>query len=407
VTLTENRAPPAPLWRRTAPLYLGAFLGPFGATLLSPGIPAIASDLDVSVEVIAASVSAYMTPFALLQLVLPAVTRRIDPRRLVRVAFATYASAAVLCAFSPTVAVFVVALALMGAANAFLSPLLLAALAAVVPQDVLGRAVGTFFAVQTAGFTLGPAYSGLVGEVSWRIVYASVAGLGIPLALSGLAVRSVPSTPGHGRLREVVDRRMLVLGAAAFLGWGTMASIGFVIVLMLDEQFNASSTVVGLVLAGSGVGGMLLGRIAGSACDRLGRPVVALVGAVASAGILFTLPLMPSVPTMAALYLALGAAGAFLWSSLGTIATEISAGDHRAAAISAYNFSRFVGSIFSPILLAALFAWNSRAPFVLASLLGLVVAALTIPWFYWYRSGAIPAQARPVLPTPEVAHTRR
>lgn len=379
-----------PLWRRTAPLYAGALLGPFGATLLAPSIPAIADDLGVGVEVIGASIAAYMAPFALLQLASPAVTRRIDPRRLVRTAFATYTAAALLCAVSPGLVVFLVALALMGASNAFLSPLLLAALTDVVPAEVLGRAVGTFFAVQTAGFTVGPAYSGLVGEASWRIVYASVALLGLPLALSSVAVRSVASTPRRGRLAAVFDRRMLVLGVAALLGWGMMTSIGFVIVLLVDERFGAPPLQLGLVLAGSGAGGVLFGRVGGAACDRFGRPIVGLCGALAGAGILFCLPLMPSLPALTALYVLLGCAGAFLWASLGTIATEITADDDRPAAISAYNFSRFVGGIFTPVLLSSLFAWHARAPFVLASAAALVVAGLVLPWFRWYRSGAVP-----------------
>jgi MFS family permease len=382
---------------RALPLYVGGFLGPFGATVLGPVIPAIAADLDVSTEVVAGAITAYMTPFALLQLASPAVTRRIGPRRLVRLAFALYAAGALLCGAAPGLLVFLAALVLMGAANAFLSPLLLAALAEVVPQATLGRAVGTFLAVQTAGFTLGPAFSGLVGEASWRLVYVSVAGLGVPLALSRVAVRSVPASPRHGRLSAVLDRRMAVLGLSAFLGWGSMTSIGFVIVLLLDERFGAPTSATGIVLAGSGVGGIVLGRVAGAACDRLGRPAVGLAGALLASGIVFSLPLMPSVVALGLLYLGLGCAGTLLWTALGTIATETVAGDDRAAAISAYNFCRFASGVFAPVLLASLFAWSPRAPFVLASAAGLVVSALILPWFVWYRDGSMPSLVRKEL----------
>ena len=55
-----------------------------------------------------------------------------------------------------TSGVFLVVRALQGAANAFLTPLLLAGLADEVPPRQIGRAVGTFAAVQTAAVALAP-----------------------------------------------------------------------------------------------------------------------------------------------------------------------------------------------------------------------------------------------------------
>ena len=73
--------------------------------------------------------------------------------------------------------------ALQGSANAFLTPLLLAGLADEVPPRQIGRAVGTFAAVQTAAVALAPLGGGLLGAVDWRLAFVSQAVVAAGLAL--------------------------------------------------------------------------------------------------------------------------------------------------------------------------------------------------------------------------------
>src|SRR3712207_9265466 len=109
-------------------------------------IPNIAEGLDTSLGLVAASITAYMVPFAALQLVSGTIAARIGARRVVRAGYVLFGAAALACALAPEISTFLVARAVMGAANAFLSPILLAALSEVVAPAVLGRTVGTFAA---------------------------------------------------------------------------------------------------------------------------------------------------------------------------------------------------------------------------------------------------------------------
>ncbi|MBA2536638.1 MAG: MFS transporter [Actinobacteria bacterium] len=136
--------------RLTLPLYAGGFLGPFGGAMLVALIPNVAEGLDTSIALVAAAITTYMVPFAVLQLVSGTLAERLGSRRVVRTSYLVFGGAALLCAFAPNIWMFLGARALMGAANAFLSPILLAALSEVVAPDVLGRTVGTFAAWQTA-----------------------------------------------------------------------------------------------------------------------------------------------------------------------------------------------------------------------------------------------------------------
>jgi MFS transporter, ACDE family, multidrug resistance protein len=164
-----------PVRRITLPLYVGGFLGPFGGAMLVALIPNVAAGLDASFAQVAAAITAYMVPFALLQLVSGTLAERLGPRRVVRGGYVAFGLAALGCAFAPDIWLFLAARAAMGASNAFLSPILLAALSEVVAPDVLGRTVGTLAAAQTAGLMLAPILGGLLGEVSWRLAFVLVA----------------------------------------------------------------------------------------------------------------------------------------------------------------------------------------------------------------------------------------
>jgi len=70
--------------RITFPLYVGGFLGPFGGAMLTAIIPNVAEGLDTSLTLVGAAITAYMIPFAVLQLVSGTVAERLGARRVVR-----------------------------------------------------------------------------------------------------------------------------------------------------------------------------------------------------------------------------------------------------------------------------------------------------------------------------------
>ena len=97
---------------------------------------------------------------------------RLGRRRVVRTGYIVYALLSrARRRSSPTLGAFLVVRALQGCANAFLTPLLLAGLADEVPPRQIGRAVGTFAAVQTSAVALAPLGGGALGAVDWRLAF--------------------------------------------------------------------------------------------------------------------------------------------------------------------------------------------------------------------------------------------
>jgi MFS family permease len=372
--------------RVTFPLYVGGFLGPFGGAMLIAVIPNVARGLDTSLGYVAAAITAYMVPFAVLQLVSGTVAERLGARRVVRAGYVGFGVAALACALAPEIWSFLAARAVMGAANAFLSPILLAALSEVVAPEVLGRSVGTFAAWQTAGFTFAPAIGGALGEVNWRLGFVLVAvvsaALAFPRQSLGVAERQTESSGAS--LGALLNRWIALLAAKAVLGYLGFTAIGFVLVLVAAEEFGLGSAARGLLVAGYGVGGILLGRYAGTIVDRAGRAATALAGAVACTAGVLGLLVAPSAWSLALVYFGVGCASAFVWAGLNTIVVE-SFPENRAGATSAYSAFKFAGVAVAPLVYVPLFHVDTRLPFLLAAGCSALLAVLVVPWFARYR----------------------
>src|SRR6478672_5044287 len=168
--------------RGTLPFYIGGFLGPFGGGVVAVLVPQLREAFDATTAGVALSIPAYLVPFAALQLVSGTLGERLGRRRVVRTGYLFYTGFTILAGLAPGIGVFLAARALQGAANAFLTPLLLAGLADEVPPRQIGRAVGTFAAVQTAAVALSPLCGGLLGAIGWRLAFLVPAAVAAALA---------------------------------------------------------------------------------------------------------------------------------------------------------------------------------------------------------------------------------
>jgi MFS family permease len=279
--------------------------------------------------------------------------------------------------------------ALMGTANAFLSPVLMTALAQAVAPSVLGRAVGTFAAVQVAGLSLAPVLGGALGEASWRLAFGLAALVAIVLALPTLHLHNESGRDRAASLRSLLDRWIGLMAATATAAYLGFTAIGFVVALVCAREFGLSSSTTGLVVATYGAGGIVLGRYAGAVADRIGRPRTALYGALACAAGVFMLAFVPTAWSLALVYFAIGCGSAFVWAGLNTIAVE-SFPENRTGSVSAYSAFKFAGVAVAPVVYYPLFDADTRLPFFVATGFSVVTAALVVPWFRRYRAAPQP-----------------
>ena len=141
----------------TLPLYIGGFLGPFGGGVVAVLVPQLRDAFDATTAGVAATIPAYLVPFAVLQLVSGTIGERLGRRRVVRTAYIVYAVLSLLAALAPNLGVFLGLRALQGRRTRSSRRCCSPGLADEVPPRQIGRAVGTFAAVQTAAVALAPA----------------------------------------------------------------------------------------------------------------------------------------------------------------------------------------------------------------------------------------------------------
>lgn len=355
---------------RRAALFLGAFLGPFGGGLTAAMLPELGRDFGVPTATAAVSITAYLLPFAGVMLVSGTLGDRWGRGRTVVAGYALYVVASLACVLAPSWTVFLAGRAIQGVANAFTTPLLLAALAAAVEPDRLGRALGWFGSLQAAGQTSAPLFGGLAAELDWRLAFGGAAVVALALAVVG-----VPGGPGarpageRPRLRAAWTGPVLRLGIVAGLGWGCLAGLNFLLALRLEDGFGLGSGPRGLVLTALGVAGILTARLIGGAVDRLGARRCVLAGALTGGVLVALIGLVPVLGVVVGLWALGGVCSQLIL--VGVNALVLGADRTSGGAVSVVQALRFTGTAASPAALTPVYHADPLAAFLLPA--GLLV----------------------------------
>jgi MFS family permease len=371
-------SPPAPTARRAggfavAGLYAGGYLGPFGGGVTVSMLPELGRDFGVSTAAAAGSLTAYLIPFAALMLFSGTLGARWGARRSVVIAYLVYVASSVLCALSSWWPLFLAGRVVQGAANAFTTPLLLAAVAASVPRERLGRSLGLFASLQAAGQTSAPLLGGLAAELTWRIAFFGVALVAAALALAGLPEGT--RVGGQVRLRTAWRPAVLVIGVVALVGWGCLGGVSFLVAFRMQDAFGLGAGERGLLLTGFGVLGLASARLVGRLIDRIGGRRSAVIGALIGAVPVALVGVLPSLVAVAVLWALAGVAAQFLLVGLNAL---ILSGDgaNRGGAVSVVQAFRFTGAAFSPVAFTPVYHADPAAAFLLPASLLLVTACV-------------------------------
>lgn len=362
-------SPGAPVSARTWPLYAGGFLGPFAGGVVTPMLPELAVALRTDLATAAWSLTAYMIPFAAIMLVSGTFAERWGRARTIRAAYGAFVVASLLCAVAGDTALFLAARGLQGAANAFTSPLLVAAISDVVPAGRLGRALGRFGGWQASAQAFAPLIGGLAAAADYRWAFVVTA-----VAAAVLAAVPPPDAAGQPvgaagqsqRWRALLNRRLVLACAAAFGIYLTTSGLTLLAALLAGDRFGLGPDGRGLVVAAFGVAGLATGARFGRLADRFGElrfgAGVLLVFAASTA----LTGLSPHVAALA-LGVAVGGATSTSGRAVTTTLAVTSTPANRAGATSFALAWQFLGSALAPVLLLA--------PYHRSAALGFVVCA--------------------------------
>lgn len=349
-------------------------MGPFGTVVMVPMVPELRDSFSATSGQVALGYSLYLFPFAGLLLVSGTLGERWGRRRTVRTTYVLYAVASIVCAVAPTLGWFVTGRALQGVANAFITPLLIAGLAEMVPEHRFGREVGVYSSFQAIGGGLGPIVGGIAADTDWRWAFVGTAVISLLLAL--VPPQGEPREASAAlSLRPLLTPRMLLLGMAFFFAAAGPLGVGVIVGVAARDVLSLSGGAAGLMLFVGSLAAMALGPFSGRLVDRLGAM---RTGAVACAGAV----LLTAVLAMADSAFVLGVLWAVTAAVIALVVIVYQATgptiipSNRGGALSFLLAFRFVGHGVGPLLFVPLIGAHTAWAFIGASALGLVTLAV-------------------------------
>jgi MFS family permease len=346
--------------------------------MVTPMLPELRDGLHTTLPVAAWSLTAYLIPFASIMIVSGTLAERWGRHRTVQLAYLAYAAASAVSATAPTIEVFLVGRGLQGAANAFTSPLLIAAISDLVPRERIGRSLGHYGSTQAAGQAFAPLVGGAAAAVNYRWAFAASA-----VAALALALVPPPDTSGteRGRVdgagprwRSLLNRRLALACTVAFGLYLATSGVLLLVALLAGDRFGLGPDARGLVVAAFGVAGLVSGSALGRIADRFGigpfgiAALLVLLAAIAAAGY------SRSVAVLVLLVAACGASstgGRLVVNTLAVTSTPT----NRGGATSITLACQFLGSALAPLAFLPVYRAGAEQGFLTTAATGLVSLA--------------------------------
>ncbi len=329
-------------------LQLTTFTSSCDRFAIAPLLVAIGLDLRVPLSGAALVATGYFLAYGLMQPVWGMVSDRIGRVRVMRLALLGAAVAGAASAVAPTLAVLGVARVVAGACFAAVVPSALVYVGDVWPAPTRQRPLSEILSASALGIALATVGAGLLADlVGWRVVPALT---GLVAAVLWFALARLPEPergPATGSplrsIRRVLRSRWgpLVLGVVLVEGAVVLGVLTYLAPAV--QSLGWSAGVAGLVAAAFGVGALGFSRVVRVLVSRLAPPGMAAVGGVCLV-LAWAVPAVAvTVPTLVAAGLLVGAAWAFLHTTLQGWATEM-VPDERATAVALFAGALFLGS---------------------------------------------------------------
>lgn len=293
---------------------------------VSPALPAIAQTLAITPAAATIILTAYLTPYGLLQPVCGAIGDAVGRVRLLCIIVAGLAASTVLCAAAPTLEALVVARIVTGCFAAGIISVNQSLVGSVVSEEDRQGAVGLLMGVTFTGQGLSAGLGGLICDlVGWRAAFICFGALGAAAWLGVRRLRYLDEMDGTGAVGSAERepfRPAAFLRHAAQILFGPGRAIYFVafttgIIFLgvygfmgtfLAERCGLSSTQAGLLMMFYGLACLAGGSISGRIGEARGQRGVIAVGE--TSGVIATALLaastitgswMPALPAAACL----------------------------------------------------------------------------------------------------------
>lgn len=362
--------------------------GSVGLALRSvePMLPILATEFSVTVPAAAQLITVFTLFYAVSQLVHGPLGDRFGKLLVIQVMVLCSALTYAGCGLAPDLASLTMWRAASGAVSSAMFILGMAYIGDTVEVDERPIAIAQYFIGNVTGHATGPLLSGVVIDtLGWRAMFFVLAGIFATVAVTMAfltrehrkAERTLP--PSGNPVRRYVEVARLpkvqifaaVSMTEAFLYFGAYAYLG----AMLRERFDLSFTLIGLALAGFGVGGLLFGVSIRWVIRRLGPRQLVLSGGLLCGALYVLAAWLPVSWPIYPIMIGVGFTFYMLHNVMQTRATEASP-HARGLGMSLFGASWSVGQSLGVAVMGAGISVFGFAPMI--TLFGVGFAALGI-----------------------------
>src|SRR3954463_4352259 len=186
--------------------------------VVTTALPVIRTDLHAGLSGLEWTVNAYTLTFAVLLLTGAALGDRFGRRRMFAIRLGIFTVASAAAALAPSIGALDAARAFQGVGGAIVMPLTLTILAAAVPQEKRGLALGAWGGITGLAVAFGPLVGGaVVSGISWQWIFW----LNVPIGLALIPLVLLRLDESHGPHARL-DLPGLALAGVGLLGivWG-------------------------------------------------------------------------------------------------------------------------------------------------------------------------------------------
>lgn len=357
-------AAPQPNSMRPLILVLGAcgFASTFTMRIVDPLVPTLAGEFSRSIPQVAAIATAFSFAYAIGQPFLGPVADSVGKLRSISTCLFVLAVLSVAAALSSGFDLLTAFRTASGIAAGGVIPAAMAAIGDRAPMAERQILLGRFLVLMIVGQMAGAACSGLIAEqIGWRGAFvtagalAAVAGLLVVLVLKPRPAAERPPLSVSGAMngyRTVfANPRTRVLYALVIVEGSLIFGMPPYVAAILHERAGVGPSLAGLVIAGTGVGGLLYGFTTRILVERLGPARMAVVGGLLMGGAyaLFSLSFLPWWSALP-LFVVNGFGFFLMHGTFQAQATEL-APTHRASAVALFACFLFLGHAIGPVVM--------------------------------------------------------
>lgn len=353
--------------RSLIPFHLGSFIGPYNGGGFPIVFPILQQVYQVDQTTLSIIVPAYFVTFGICQVFSGIISDLTSRHRVLLAGFTAFGVAALICAASPNLKLFVFGCLMLGVANAFTTPILLATLGDTLPPRDLPRTVALFSTANQSGHLLGPLVAGILATWSWRWFFVSVALLSW---VSGILLlrwfhqygQRVPTRPKVTSLQRALkellsalNRRVVQVILVTFFANAAIMGTAYLLGQALRDLWQLNYATIGLIVSLYGLGAILFGPATGSLLERFGLQRGAQYGILWVGGMILVMTLAPHPVPFGAGYLGLGLAAMLTWTAISTLAVQ-AAPDYRGTASAWFLSARFLVQGLAPALYTPIYS---------------------------------------------------